>query len=179
MSAESDGELARGPEQGAAAANCNVHSNDAVEVSAAVIPTQETYAQFQFAYDYLNRELFENKLPNCLITLQRQRSSYGYFSARRFGRKDGERTDEITLNPQHFPERTTEDSLSTLVHEMKHLEQHHFGKPGRGRYHNKPMGRHDGGRRADPERHGQRRRQAHRRCRQSLHQARRPVCTRR
>ena len=27
--------------------------------------------------------------------------------------------------------------LSTLVHEMTHLWQHHCGKPGRGRYHNR------------------------------------------
>ncbi len=27
--------------------------------------------------------------------------------------------------------------LATLAHEMVHLWQHHFGKPGRGRYHNK------------------------------------------
>jgi hypothetical protein len=27
--------------------------------------------------------------------------------------------------------------LSTLVHEQAHLWQHHFGKPGRGRYHNR------------------------------------------
>ena len=115
----------------------NVHSNDAVDVAGGKSPTHETYGQFQTAYDNLNSELFENKLPRCLITLQRQRSSYGYFSAGRFGRKDGERTDEIALNPQHLAERPVEDSLSTLGHEMKHLEQHHFGTPGRGRYHNK------------------------------------------
>lgn len=45
--------------------------------------------------------------------------------------------DEIALNPSHFGERTTEQSLSTLVHEMVHLWQHHFGKPSRNGYHNK------------------------------------------
>jgi SprT-like family len=115
----------------------NVHSTDAVDAARSKSPTHETYGQFQTAYNYLNRELCENKLPYCLITLQRQRSSYGYFSADRFGNKDGELTDEIALNPQHLAERSVEDNLSTLAHEMKHLEQHHFGKPGRGRYHNK------------------------------------------
>src|SRR5271169_6446570 len=115
----------------------NVHSNDTVDVAGGKSPTHETYGQFQTGYDYLNSELFQNKLPNCLITLQRQRSSYGYFSADRFCRKGGERTDEIALNPKHLAERPVEDSLSTLAHEMKHLEQQHFGKPGRGRYHNK------------------------------------------
>lgn len=45
--------------------------------------------------------------------------------------------DEIALNPEHFGTRSIEDVLSTLVHEMVHLWQHHFGKPGRRRYHNK------------------------------------------
>jgi hypothetical protein len=117
--------------------DCNAYSNDAPDLTPGIVPTQETSTQFQAAYEFFNRELCENKLPNCLITLQRQRSSYGYFSADRFDRKDGERTDEIAINPQHLRSRSVEETLSTLVHEMKHLEQHHFGKPGRGRYHNK------------------------------------------
>ena len=56
----------------------------------------------------------------------------------RFGTLDGEEiTDEIALNPSHFRARTTEQNLSTLVHEMVHLWQHHFGKPSRTGYHNK------------------------------------------
>jgi predicted SprT family Zn-dependent metalloprotease len=70
--------------------------------------------------------------------MQRQKKAYGYFAGGRFGTKDGsEITDEIALNPSHFSNRTTEQSLSTLVHEMVHLEQHHFGKPSRNGYHNK------------------------------------------
>ncbi len=70
--------------------------------------------------------------------MQRSKSAYGYFAGGRFGSKDGkEITDEIALNPSHFHERSTEQSLSTLVHEMAHLEQHHFGKPSRSGYHNK------------------------------------------
>ncbi len=70
--------------------------------------------------------------------MQRKRGAYGYFSGQRFGTKDGsEVMDEIALNPAHFKSRTTEESLSTLVHEMCHLEQHHFGKPSRSGYHNR------------------------------------------
>ena len=39
---------------------------------------------------------------------------------------------EIVLNPAHFRERSDEDVLSTLTHEMTHLEQEEFGKPTRG-----------------------------------------------
>jgi hypothetical protein len=100
-------------------------------------PTKETYDRFQDAYAYFNRALFEGQLPNCLITLQRSKRSYGYFCGDRFGRDDGLVTDEIALNPRYFRERPADKVLSTLVHEMAHLWQHHFGKPGRGRYHNR------------------------------------------
>ena len=68
-------------------------------------PTKETYDQFQEAYEYLNRALFNGQLPNCLITLQRSKSSYGYFCGDRFGRTDGLITDEIALNPRYFHDR--------------------------------------------------------------------------
>jgi predicted SprT family Zn-dependent metalloprotease len=101
-------------------------------------PTQRTYKTLDDAYRFFNKRLFGGKLPGCLITMQRKASAYGYFAGGRFGTKDGkEVTDEIALNPSHFRQRTTEQSLSTLVHEMAHLQQHHFGKPGRTSYHNK------------------------------------------
>lgn len=100
-------------------------------------PTKETYDQLQQAYEHLNRNLFQGALPNCLITLQRRKRSYGYFAADRFGRTDGSVTDEIALNPSHFRSRPVAEVLATLGHEMVHLWQHHHGQPGRGRYHNK------------------------------------------
>ena len=100
-------------------------------------PTKETYDRFQEAYAYFNRALFEGQLPNCLITLQRNKRSYGYFCGDRFGRADGLVTDEIALNPRYFHERPADQLLSTLVHEMAHLWQHHGGTPGRSSYHNR------------------------------------------
>lgn len=106
--------------------------------STKIIPTQETYFELQRAYDFFNDRLFSGRLPYCLITLQREKHTRGYFSSRRFvGRKDGAYTDEIAMNPSYFGIRSIVESLSTLVHEMTHLDQQHHGKPGRGRYHNK------------------------------------------
>jgi predicted SprT family Zn-dependent metalloprotease len=51
-------------------------------------------------------------------------------------RQTDERTDEINLNPATFEGRTDAEILSVLVHEMAHLWQQHYGKPGRGRYQN-------------------------------------------
>jgi predicted SprT family Zn-dependent metalloprotease len=102
-------------------------------------PPARTYASLDNAYDFFNRELFNDALPRCLITMQRGLGYYGYFSGDRFVNLNdsSDITDEIALNPNHFQKQTVGGVLSTLVHEMAHLWQHHFGKPGRGRYHNK------------------------------------------
>lgn len=100
-------------------------------------PTVDTYNELQIAYDFFNEQLFGNELPHCLITLQREKSTYGYFSASRFVSKSGKTTDEIALNPAYFAICPPEEVLQTLAHEMVHLWQHHFGNKGRGGYHNK------------------------------------------
>lgn len=41
-------------------------------------PTKETYERLQQAYEHFNKGLFEGKLPNALITLQRRKNTYGY-----------------------------------------------------------------------------------------------------
>jgi hypothetical protein len=96
------------------------------------------YVTLAAAFDFFNRRLFAGTLPPAIITLQRKAGTHGYYSANRFeGRDDGGReTDEIALNPGTFAGRSDRDILSTLVHEMVHHWQQHFGKPGRGRYHN-------------------------------------------
>ncbi len=86
-----------------------------------------------------NAELFGGKLPPCLITMQRHKGAYGYFSSERFASASDpeEVTDEIALNPVHFATRTPTDVLSTLAHEMVHLWQDHFGHVSRPGYHNR------------------------------------------
>ena len=51
--------------------------------------------------------------------------------------QDGTLIHALALNPMYFAACPIEDTLSTLVHEMAHLWQHHAGKPGRRGYHNK------------------------------------------
>lgn len=106
-----------------------------------VAPTQQTYAELQQAYEHFNHALFDGRLPNCLITLQREKRSMGYFSSRRFADAEGNFTDEIAMNPAFFAVMPILETMQTLVHEMCHLWQFHFGKPGRGRYHNEEWAR--------------------------------------
>ena len=93
-------------------------------------PTSLTYTRLDKAYDYFNDKLFDKQLPSCLITMQRKSKAYGYFCGDRFANHENakEITDEIALNPSYFAECSAESILSTLVHEMVHLWQHHFGK---------------------------------------------------
>lgn len=100
-------------------------------------PTLEAYSELQQAYDHYNVALFEDQLPQCLITMQRQANCMGYFSRKRFVRVDGQTTDEIALNPENLASHPITETLQTLVHEMVHLWQYHFGKPGRRGYHNR------------------------------------------
>lgn len=99
-------------------------------------PTHQTYGELQQAYDHFNTALFGGELPACLITLQREKKTYGYFSAQRFSDHAGRYTDEIAMNPCYFAVVPLTETMQTLAHEMTHLWQHHLGKPGRGRYHN-------------------------------------------
>lgn len=99
-------------------------------------PTSQTYAELQHAYSVFNRLLFNGQLPPCMLTLQREKRSVGYFSAARFGNTSGHVAHEIALNPSYFAIVPLVESLQTLAHEMVHLWQHVHGTPGRGRYHN-------------------------------------------
>lgn len=103
-----------------------------------VRPTPETYDELQRAYDFFNERLFRGELPPCLITLQRERRTFGYFQSTTFVRRTGETSDEITLNPRYFATRSIRETLSTLVREMVSLWQHHHGATeSRRGYHNK------------------------------------------
>ena len=100
-------------------------------------PTDEIYEQIEQAYDYFNRELFNDQLPNCLITVQREKNTMGYFSPMRWSNNLGKQTHEIALNPAYFAGHPVIEVFQTLVHEQCHLWQHEFGKPSHTSYHNK------------------------------------------
>ncbi|MGD9605526.1 MAG: SprT-like domain-containing protein [Bacilli bacterium] len=101
-------------------------------------PTNQVYEPLQKAYDFFNQELFNNELPDCLITLRSIKSGVlGYYWDSCFASTNDEITDEIAMNAKYFGTRSLDEVLATLVHEMVHLWQQHFGKPSRRTYHNK------------------------------------------
>lgn len=104
-----------------------------------VSPTAETYKTLNQAYEFFNKELFNSELSTCLITMQRKSKARGYFSPERFEARDEDKhyIHEIALNPQQFINRTDDEIISTLVHEMVHLWQEENGNPPRRNYHNR------------------------------------------
>lgn len=104
-------------------------------------PTDEAYGELQAAYDYYNQQLFSGQLPDCLLTVQRKNPrTLGYFSPNRFAQQGGVQIDELAMNPAYFHTQEVVGVLSTLVHEMVHVWQQHFGKASRRGYHNKEWG---------------------------------------
>jgi len=99
-------------------------------------PTSDTYDSILQAYDFFNQALFENKLPKVIITYHRQRRVMGYASIARWVNSERECVDELAVNPEYFAKYPLVEICQTLCHEMTHIWQAHFGKPGRRGYHN-------------------------------------------
>jgi len=98
------------------------------------------YGGLQGAIDHFNKELFESKLPDLFLVYQRRANSSGHYAPARYSArvgKDGK--DELSLNPDDFISKTDEQVCQTLVHELVHHWQEHFGvqKPKQYSYHNK------------------------------------------
>ncbi|GGD02062.1 SprT-like domain-containing protein [Undibacterium terreum] len=100
-------------------------------------PTDEFYGRLQHAFDYFNMQLFENSLPHCLITVQREKNTMGFFSAARWSKDGNSEVHEIALNPAYFARRKVIEVFQTLVHEQCHVWQHEYGNPSRTGYHNR------------------------------------------
>lgn len=100
--------------------------------------TVTEYKTLSDAYDFFNRILFAGQLPEVLITLNRKRGMAGYYWQEKFHSRieKGMKLDEIALNPDTFCYSDDSIILSTLVHEMVHVWQAHFGNKSRNGYHN-------------------------------------------
>jgi predicted SprT family Zn-dependent metalloprotease len=110
------------------------------EASAAtpvLTPTKKAYSEFDAAHAFFNLELFDGKLPVCLVTFQNRKGVYGFYRPKSYKEGAGQKEyDEISMNPTQFKDRKAKEILSTLVHEMVHERQHRFGKTSRRGYHN-------------------------------------------
>ena len=97
------------------------------------------YKELAAAYDFYNAGLFGGKLPDCLITLSKNVNYNGYFMPMMAQSVEdpGKTMHEINMNMTMFALRKIELTLSTMVHEMCHMQTYENGEYGRGSYHNK------------------------------------------
>ena len=101
-------------------------------------PTMQTFNAWQAMFDHFNAELFGGKLPHVLLNMSRKRGAVGFFWAGRWSPAEkGAAIAEISMNPEWLKGRSPEQTASTMVHEMVHLWDHVFGKPGKNGYHGK------------------------------------------
>lgn len=101
-------------------------------------PTEQAYSELQLAFDHYNQALFDGQLPQCLLTLQRSnKRTMAYYCHKRFEHSsNGDRVDEIAMNPIFFATVPPLEIMQSIVHEMCHEWQWHFGTPSRSGYHN-------------------------------------------
>lgn len=100
--------------------------------------TKSLHANLEAAYQHFNLTLFDGRLPECMLLVHRKKNARGYFWANQWSNTvTREGRHEIAMNPDTFEGRSVKDVLSTLVHEMVHLDQQVNGTPGKRGYHNK------------------------------------------
>jgi len=84
----------------------------------------EQYKTLQEIYDYFNKHLFSDSLPEIIFTIDYRKSdSNGFFHPEKF--KENEKSiSVINLNPDHF-DRENIDCMATIAHEMCHAWKHY------------------------------------------------------
>lgn len=109
-------------------------------------PTLKFYGLFLYIFDHFNHRLFNNQLKDVVITITRQHNVFGHYIFKNWFIVEGKKvfnedetvgTDEIALNPSMFTRFPLIEICQTIVHEMCHAWQHHYGNPSRPGYHNK------------------------------------------
>ena len=100
-------------------------------------PTLATYGALEHAFDHFNRDLFDARLPRCLLTLRSSSRTHGYLHRRRFVNVGSVQVDELGINPGYFAIQSAKEVLATVVHEMVHHWQNHFGSPSKSLPHNR------------------------------------------
>lgn len=100
-------------------------------------PTQEQFETYQQIFDYLNQALFDNKLPDCMLSFSRKgKKALGFFKPERWKNRTGVVTHEICLNPERLEAQEPRETMTELVHLMVHHWQYMYGRPSQEGYHN-------------------------------------------
>ena len=102
----------------------------------------ELQAALQAAFNAINRDFYNNELEKVIITVKegKKKSAFGWIEVQKNWRQNGKDRHEINISADYLGERSVEDTIVTLMHEMVHLYniQHGIKDTTRsGIYHNK------------------------------------------
>lgn len=100
-------------------------------------PSSQFYGLLQYIFEHYNKELFKGSIKDCMIVITRKSSTMGHYSFQRWYQETGGATDELAINPTKFHKYPLIEICQTIVHEMCHAWQFHYGKPSSCGYHNK------------------------------------------
>lgn len=107
--------------------------------------TEALFGYLSLAVDFFNKRHWDGTLPPVALNAQRNPRALGFYHQNIFARMESGvfvgKADELSMNPQHMATRTPKEVIATLVHELCHHWQAHFGKQNPSRaYHNKEWG---------------------------------------
>ncbi len=102
----------------------------------------ELHAALTAAFNAINRDFYDGKLEKVIITTKegKKKKAYGWIELQKNWTQNGKQRHEINISVDYIGERTVEDMIVTLMHEMVHLYnvQNNIKDTSRaGRYHNK------------------------------------------
>lgn len=100
-------------------------------------PSAKFYGLFQYIFDHYNDEIFDGTIKDCIIVVIRQKRVMGHYIHKKWFNENDLATDELALNPSMFTKFPLIEICQTIVHEMYHGWQCHYGKPSPKGYHNK------------------------------------------
>ena len=101
-------------------------------------PTTTLATELQTAFDHFNKTIFGGALPHVMLRVERLKKYKGYFKGGCWGATvTDSNVSEIVMDPILFRERKLAETLSTLVHEMVHLQDHVNGTAPKKAYHGK------------------------------------------
>lgn len=102
----------------------------------------ELQAALQAAFNAINRDFYGNELEKVIITVKegRKEGTLGTFCTAKEWVQNGKERHEINISANYIGQRTVEQTITTLMHEMSHLYNFQNGIKDTSRsgiYHNK------------------------------------------
>lgn len=111
------------------------HTKTAINYS--LKPNQELHDDLQRIISHLNYRLFNDELPECLLSLRAGLRTAVCLSPQSLAQRNVHSSPALLFKPSEFKPQPTLEWLATLTKSLVDLWQYYFGRPGRRGYHNR------------------------------------------